>query len=126
METAKGSRFADHKRAESSNEALASTIFSGKNVPLRCLRQCGCPSNLAGQGDRRHGMFDSLLRPIAAFGLGVLHVATAGAAEIRVDPSHGSLAGAVLEERIERGDFDKFKKYVLNGDNAGLPRPLLN
>ncbi len=48
--------------------------------------------------------------------LGVIRVGAA--AEIRLDPSHGTTEGAVLEGEIEKGDFDKFKQFILNGNNA--------
>ena len=62
-------------------------------------------------------MVDILLRSIAAFAVCVLGTATVGAAEIRADQSHTATAGAVLEGKIEAGDFDKFKSFILNGDN---------
>jgi hypothetical protein len=40
------------------------------------------------------------------------------AAEIRLDPSREEPKGAVLEGKIEAGDFDKFKRFILNGDNV--------
>lgn len=52
--------------------------------------------------------------------LGVLAVAcvigsiSAEAADIRVDPSLGS-SGAVLEGKIEPGDFDKFRSFIFHG-----------
>jgi hypothetical protein len=39
-------------------------------------------------------------------------------AEIRVDPSGGQGVGAVFEGRIEPGDFDKLKNFILNGPGA--------
>jgi len=47
----------------------------------------------------------------------VLAATSVGAAEIRVDPSRTATSGAVLEGKIETGDFDKFKTFVLNGNN---------
>jgi len=48
----------------------------------------------------------------------VLTVRTADAADIRLDPSREQPKGAVLEGKIESGDFDKFKNFILNGDNV--------
>lgn len=63
-------------------------------------------------------MYNTLfwLRPlfVACFaGLTAAH-----AADIRVDTSHAPAAGAVLEGTIEAGDFDKFKDFILKGNNA--------
>jgi len=63
-------------------------------------------------------MFYGLFRSVAVFVACILGPATVGAAEIRVDPSRAAAAGAVLEGKIEAGDFDKFKNFLLNGDNA--------
>jgi hypothetical protein len=73
-------------------------------------------------GQPRNGVFsppfDALFRSAAVFAACVLGPATVVAAEIRVDPSRAAAAGAVLEGKIEAGDFDKFKSFILNGDNA--------
>lgn len=41
------------------------------------------------------------------------------AAEIRNDPSRMGAAGAVLEGTIERGDFEKLRSFIFDGD--GVP-----
>ncbi len=61
--------------------------------------------------------FERLFRSMAIFVACVLGSTTGGAAEFRLDPSRASAAGAVLEGKIEAGDFDKFKNFILNGDN---------
>jgi hypothetical protein len=38
-------------------------------------------------------------------------------AEFRLDPSSKGTAGAILEGKIEPGDFDRFKTFILKGDN---------
>jgi hypothetical protein len=48
----------------------------------------------------------------------LLGARTADAAEIRMDPSREHPKGAVLEGKIEAGDFDKFKSSILNGENV--------
>jgi hypothetical protein len=63
-------------------------------------------------------MFDGLFRPAVVFVASVVSSATLGAAEIRIDPSRPAAAGAVLEGKIEAGDFAKFEKFVFNGNNA--------
>ena len=62
-------------------------------------------------------MFHVLLRAAAACVASVLLSATVDAAEIRMDPSGTAAGGAVLEGKIEAGDFDKFKSFLLNGNN---------
>ena len=59
-------------------------------------------------------MFHVLIRAAAACVACVLWSATANAAEIRMDPAAG---GAVLEGKIDVGDFDKFKSFLLSGNN---------
>jgi hypothetical protein len=44
--------------------------------------------------------------------------ATASAADIHLDPSVAAGMGAVLEGKIEFGDFDKFKNFVLENDKV--------
>jgi hypothetical protein len=61
-------------------------------------------------------MFDVRFLALAGF-TAVLSGATVDAAEIRVDPSSVGAAGTVLEGKIEAGDFDKFKSFILNGNN---------
>jgi hypothetical protein len=48
----------------------------------------------------------------------LLRSATAGAAEIRADPSGASVKGAVLEGEIEAGDFEKFENFILDGEKT--------
>jgi hypothetical protein len=48
----------------------------------------------------------------------LLGPATVGAAEIRADPSNAAAKGAVLEGKIEAGDFDKFKNFILNDEKT--------
>jgi hypothetical protein len=60
-------------------------------------------------------MFHNLFRLMAVFVVGGVCSAAVGAAEIRVDPSRGAVAGAVLEGKIEVGDFDKFVSFILSG-----------
>jgi hypothetical protein len=61
---------------------------------------------------------NSLMRTIAGFVACILGSAMAFAADIRTDSSAGPAAGAVLEGQIGRGDFDKFKKFILNTGNV--------
>ncbi len=63
-------------------------------------------------------MFDVLIRAAASCAAGVLWSATVDAADIRMDPSRTAAGGAVLEGKIAAGDFDKFKSFVLNGNNV--------
>jgi hypothetical protein len=60
----------------------------------------------------------NLFRLIAAVFVWVIGALVAGAAEIGQDPSSGRIPRAVLEGRIESGDFDKFTDFVLKRDNA--------
>jgi hypothetical protein len=63
-------------------------------------------------------MASACLRFAAAVVMFVLSAATMGAAaEIRLGPSSKGSAGAVLEGKLETGDFDKFKAFILKGDN---------
>ena len=62
-------------------------------------------------------IFDVLFRSAAVFVACMLPKAV-GAAEIRVDPSRAAAAGAVLEGKIEAGDFEKFANFILKGHNA--------
>ena len=48
----------------------------------------------------------------------LLSSATVNAAEIRVDPSGAATKGAVFEGKIEAGDFDKFKGFILNNEKT--------
>jgi hypothetical protein len=57
----------------------------------------------------------SLLRLVAGFVACVLGSAALDAAEIRVDPSRGEAAEAVLEGKIGVGDFDKVVSFILDG-----------
>jgi hypothetical protein len=63
-------------------------------------------------------MFDVLLRGAASCVACILLSATVDAADIRMDPSRSVAGGAVLEGKIEAGDFDKFKSFILNGNNV--------
>jgi hypothetical protein len=45
-------------------------------------------------------------------------IRTVDAAEIRLDPSREHPKGAVLEGKIEAGDFAKFKSFILKGDHV--------
>jgi hypothetical protein len=47
-----------------------------------------------------------------------LGAATGESAEIRIDPSRGQGVGAVFEGRIEAGDFDRLKTFLLDGPGA--------
>jgi hypothetical protein len=62
-------------------------------------------------------MSDNLFRLIAFFFACVLGTVTAHAAEIRLDPSGGAVARAVLEGTIDAGDFEKFRTF-LEHDNV--------
>jgi len=44
----------------------------------------------------------------------------AGAADIRLDPSREGAAGAVLEGRIETGDFEKFRTFIFKENTVEL------
>jgi hypothetical protein len=46
----------------------------------------------------------------------IVAIRTVDAAEIRLDPSREKPKGAVLEGKIEAGDFAKFKSFILGGD----------
>src|ERR1700733_7735178 len=63
-------------------------------------------------------MFHILIRAAAACVACGLWSATVDAAEIRMDPSRAAGDGAVLEGKINAGDFDKFKSFLLNGNNV--------
>jgi hypothetical protein len=56
-------------------------------------------------------MFRSRL--IVAFAAYLMLSVSVESAEIRIDPSSLKGAGATFEGRIEAGDFDKFKKFIL-------------
>jgi len=58
-------------------------------------------------------MFDVLFRSAILVAACVFGSATVDAAEIRVDPAYAVTAGVVLEGKIEAGDFEKFKGFVL-------------
>jgi len=58
------------------------------------------------------------IRLIAALIVWVVDALVAHAAEIGLDPSGGRTARAVLEGRIEPGDFDKFIDFVFKRENA--------
>lgn len=64
-------------------------------------------------------MFDRTFRLIAAIAACVLGSATLDAAEIRADPSRKG-RGAVLEGKIEAGDFGKVRSFILDGDSADI------
>jgi hypothetical protein len=55
----------------------------------------------------------SILRSIAALAACTLAPLAADAADIRVDPSGGNITRAVIEGKIEVGDFEKFKNFIL-------------
>ncbi len=61
---------------------------------------------------------DGILRSAAVLVAFLLSAATAGAAEIRADPSSAAGTGAVLEGKIEAGDFEKFKNFIFNGEKT--------
>lgn len=58
-------------------------------------------------------IFEKGFREATIFATCILMSATASAADIHLDPSVAAGMGAVLEGKIEPGDFDKFKKFVL-------------
>jgi len=58
------------------------------------------------------------LRTATVFVACVICAATAGASEIRLDPSSATATGAVLEGIIEAGDFDKFKNFKLTNQRV--------
>jgi hypothetical protein len=60
-------------------------------------------------------MFNNLFRLVAVFALCGLGSATLDAAEIRIDPSRGEAAAAVLEGKIVAGDFDNLLKFIASG-----------
>jgi hypothetical protein len=62
-------------------------------------------------------IFDALFRAAVITAYTVGSASMMDAAEIRVDPSRTGTSGAVFEGKIEAGDFDKFKNFVLNGNN---------
>jgi hypothetical protein len=63
-------------------------------------------------------MFDYRYRLMIVLAACLFGSATGQTAEIRVDPSRGQGAGAVFEGRIEVGDFDRLKKFLLEGPGA--------
>jgi hypothetical protein len=63
-------------------------------------------------------MFQTVLCGVAFFVVCILISATASAADIHQDSSVAAGMGAVLEGKIEAGDFDKFKKFVLENDKV--------
>jgi hypothetical protein len=63
-------------------------------------------------------MPEVLFRSAAFFVAGLVGSTTVGAAELSIDPSHAAATGAVLEGKIEVGDFDKFKSFIVNGGNV--------
>ena len=75
-------------------------------------------------------LLDRLLTKLIPVSGGMLHLATAfiaclllgsaavSAAEIRVDPSSAATKGAVFEGKIEAGDFEKFKGFILNNEKT--------
>ena len=63
-------------------------------------------------------MFKTRFRELVPFAACVLISATASAADIHLDPSLAAGMGAVLEGKIEFGDFDKFKKFVFENDKV--------
>jgi hypothetical protein len=60
----------------------------------------------------------TLSRLIAGSIVWLIGALVAHAAEIRLDPSGAGIARAVLEGRIEPGDFEKFTDFVLKRENA--------
>ena len=56
-------------------------------------------------------MFDGFFRLIAAIAACALGSVTVDAAEIRADP----FRGAVLEGKIEAGDFERLRSFILDG-----------
>jgi len=73
---------------------------------------------VSGLGYGIMAIFNIFLSPTAVVVACVLGIVTVNAAEIRMDPSLEAPKGAVLEGKIEAGDFDKFRTFILNGDNA--------
>jgi hypothetical protein len=73
---------------------------------------------VSGLGYGIMALFNIFLGSTAVVVACVLGTVTVNAAEIRVDPSREAPKGAILEGKIEAGDFDKFKRFILNGDNA--------
>jgi hypothetical protein len=61
---------------------------------------------------------DGVFHSAAVFIACLLGSATVSAAEIRVDPSSAATKGAVFEGKIEAGDFDKFKGFILNNEKT--------
>jgi len=68
--------------------------------------------------ERMRAMFNGLLRAAAIFVACVVGAAVGNAADIRIDPSRPAGREAILEGRIETGDFDKFKNFILDSDHA--------
>ena len=62
-------------------------------------------------------MFDVSFRSAIIVVACVFGSTAVDAADIRVDPSRPATAGVVFEGKIEAGDFDKFKSFILNGAN---------
>jgi hypothetical protein len=60
----------------------------------------------------------NFLLPLAALLGSVLSPFSSGAADIRVDPSLGVGEGAVLEGKIEAGDFYKVRDFIIDGPGA--------
>jgi hypothetical protein len=63
-------------------------------------------------------MFKCWCRPIVTCATYLLVSLSAQSAEIRVDPSRLEGGGAIFEGRIEVGDFDRLKKFILDGPGA--------
>src|SRR5262249_10730318 len=63
-------------------------------------------------------MANTLIGLIAVCAAWAIGSAASDAAEIRVDPSGGRVQRAILEGRIESGDFEKFIDFVFNRENA--------
>jgi hypothetical protein len=61
---------------------------------------------------------DRICRSAAVCAACFLGSSTVGAAEFRVDTSRAPTSGVILEGKIESGDFNKFKDFILNGNNA--------
>jgi hypothetical protein len=63
-------------------------------------------------------MLQSRFPGVASFAAGIVVSAMASAADIRPDPSAAAGMGAVLEGKIEPGDFAKFQNFILEHDKV--------
>src|SRR6516164_9329234 len=55
----------------------------------------------------------SLVRHSAGYLVLVCSLTAAAAAELRIDPSRGPQHGEVLEGKIEVGDYERFRNFIL-------------